>query len=203
MRTPKTHPTSLARRHSWRLFLLFGALSAVGTGVWLTADPVAAVGWALRASIRARGGTFVHVPGVVLQSGRSDCGPAALSTLIKTLGGSPPPLSQLASMAGTSASGTTFAGLSFAAQRLGFPNTLQRLDDAAIEALKVPLIAWVHRGHFVTVVPDSSESVLVVDPQIGPYRIDVHRLRRFWSGEALVPTPAPPGGWWVSHQPKE
>jgi ABC-type bacteriocin/lantibiotic exporter with double-glycine peptidase domain len=54
-------------------------------------------------------------------------------------------------------------------------------------ALDTPLIAWVDGGHFVTVVPDSSGSALVLDPQAGPYRIGRARLRRYWSGEALVP----------------
>jgi ABC-type bacteriocin/lantibiotic exporter with double-glycine peptidase domain len=95
-------------------------------------------------------------------------------------------------MAGTSASGTTFDGLSRAAHRLGFPNTLQRLDTAGLNRLATPLIAWVDGGHFVTVVPHSSDSVLVLDPQAGPYRIALARFRRFWSGEALIPMPEPP-----------
>jgi len=168
-----------------------------GIGVMLAAstaapsDPVAAVRFAYRTTLRARGGTFVSSPGVVLQSGPSDCGPAALATLLRTLGGASPPTDSLARLAGTGARGTSFAGLARTARLLGVPNELRRLSPAAMAALETPVIAWVDGGHFVTVVPDSSSSVLVLDPQVGPYRIGRARLRRYWSGEALVPVRVP------------
>jgi len=148
--------------------------------------------WALRAIIRARGGTFVSSPGAVLQSGPSDCGPAALATLIRTLGGDPPPTDSIARLAGTGARGTSFAGLSRAAMRLGVRNHVSRLDAAAMDSLSTPVIAWVDGGHFVTVVPDSSGFALVLDPQAGPYRIGRLRLGRYWRGEALIPSPDGP-----------
>jgi ABC-type bacteriocin/lantibiotic exporter with double-glycine peptidase domain len=165
-------------------------LGVVGTLAGTTAaptDPMAAGRSAYRATLRARGGTFVSSPDVVLQSGLSDCGPAALATLLQTLGGTPPPTDSLARLAGTGARGTTFAGLARTARRLGVIAELRRLSPAAMAALDTPVIAWVDGGHFVTVVPDSAGSVLVLDPQVGPYRIGRARLRRFWSGEALVP----------------
>jgi len=152
-------------------------------------DPVSVSRWAYRAIIRARGGTFVSFPGAVLQSGMSDCGPAALATLLRTLGGTPPSPDSIAVLAGTGARGTTFAGLLSAARALGLSAELDRLDPAALAALDTPVLAWVDEGHFVTVVPGPQGSVLVLDPQVGPYRIGTPALRRFWTGEALLPRP--------------
>lgn len=166
------------------MFGIVGVLAAVAAA---PADPLAAGRGLYRATIRARGGTFVSFPGAVLQSGPSDCGPAALATLIRTLGGTPPPTDSLARLAGTGARGTVFAGLARTARYLGVANELRRLSPAAVDALDTPVIAWVDGGHYVTVVPDSVRSVLVLDPQVGPYRIGRARLRRYWSGEALVP----------------
>jgi len=132
----------------------------------------------------------VSFPGAVLQSGLTDCGPAALATLVITLGGTPPSSDSIASLAGTGARGTTLAGLARAARALGLDAELGRVDPAALADMDTPLLAWVDEGHFVTVVPDPSGSALVLDPQVGPYRIRGRALRRFWSGEALLPRPA-------------
>jgi len=172
--------------------LLAGAAAAVAAAA-LPDDPSAAGRWARRATIRARGGTFVSFPGAVLQSGPTDCGPAALATLIRTLGGTPPTLDSIAVLAGTGARGTSFAGLARAARSLGLENELVRVDPAAKASLDIPVLAWVEEGHFVTIVPESPGSVLVLDPQAGPYRIGLRDLRRHWSGAALIPRPAHDG----------
>ena len=159
-------------------------------GIRSTADLASALRRrAARAVIRCRGGTFVSSPDVVFQSGPSDCGPAALATLIRALGGDPPSTASIARLAGTGARGTSFAGLSLAALHLGVRNEVGRLGAADMETLGTPVIAWVAGGHFVTVVPDSRTSALVLDPQAGPYRIGRPHLARFWKGEALVPSP--------------
>ncbi len=167
--------------------VLLGIVVLIVATAAAPANPMAVGRSAYRATIRARGGTFVSFPGVVLQSGPTDCGPAALATLLRTLGGDPPPEDSLARLAGTGAGGTTFAGLARTARLLGVANELRRLTPAAMDALSTPVIAWVDGGHFVTVVPDSNGSVLVLDPAVGPYRIGRDQLRRYWSGEALVP----------------
>lgn len=167
--------------------VLLGVVVTLAASTAVPTDPTAAVRSAYRTTLRARGGTFVSHPGVVFQSGRSDCGPAALATLLRTLGGDLPPTDSIARLAGTGARGTTFAGLARTARLLGVPNELRRLDPAAMVALDTPVIAWVDGGHFVTVVPDSTSSVLVLDPQVGAYRIGRAPLGTYWSGEALVP----------------
>lgn len=172
--------------------MLSAGLAAVVLAAAAPRDPGVMGRWASRAIIRARGGTFVSSPGAVLQSGPTDCGPAALATLIRTLGGDPPPTDSIARLAGTGAAGTSFAGLSRAANSLGLRSELGRLDTAAMETLSTPVIAWVDGGHFVTVVPDTSGLALVLDPQAGPYRIGRSRLARYWRGEALVPSPDMP-----------
>jgi hypothetical protein len=169
--------------------ILLGWFLGVGGLTLVSQDPTSAARWVYRATILARGGTFSNAPGAVLQSALNDCGPAALANLILTLGGSPPPVEVIGSFADTGARGTTFAGLSEAALRLGVPNILRRVEPASTADLSTPFIAWVDRGHYVTVVPDSTDSVLVLDPQAGPYRIRISRLARYWSGEALIPEP--------------
>jgi hypothetical protein len=182
-------PTASRRR---ALGVLLGVATVMTTVAALPTDPVGVGRWGSRAIIRARGGIFVTSPGVVLQSGFSDCGPAALATLIRTLGGDPPPIDSIGRLAGTSRRGTTFAGLSRAARLLGVANEVGRLDAAAMASLSTPVIAWVDGGHFVTVVPDSPGVALVLDPQAGPYRIGRSRLGRYWRGEALIPWPDEP-----------
>ena len=179
--------------------ILLGCFFGVGGLTFAGQDPASVSRWVYRATILARGGAFVQAPGAVRQSALNDCGPAALATLILTLGGSPPSVEVIGSFAGTGARGTTFAGLSEAAHRLGVPSILRRVEPAATAELSTPFIAWVDRGHFVTVVPDSTDSVLVLDPQAGPYRIRMSRLARYWSGEALIPEPDPSGETASSH----
>ncbi|MGD8320491.1 MAG: cysteine peptidase family C39 domain-containing protein [Gemmatimonadota bacterium] len=181
-----SHPLGRRRRRLARRVLLGCVVWAVGVAS-LSSDPFRPGRWAYRATIRARGGTFVSFPGAVLQSGATDCGPAALATLLHTLGGSSPSTDSIAKLAGTGVRGTVLAGLARAARTLGVANELRRLDAAAMDALNTPVIAWVDGGHFVTVVPDSGAFALVLDPQAGPYRIRRTRLRRYWGGEALVP----------------
>jgi ABC-type bacteriocin/lantibiotic exporter with double-glycine peptidase domain len=180
--------------------ILLGCLLGVGGLTLASQDPTSAARWVYRVTILARGGAFVKAPGAVLQSALNDCGPAALANLILTLGGSPPPVEVIGSFADTGARGTTFAGLSEAALRLGVPSILRRVEPASTAELSTPFIAWVDRGHYVTVVPDSTDSVLVLDPQAGPYRIRISRLARYWSGEALIPEPIPPEGEAASTQ---
>jgi Peptidase C39 family len=183
------HPATRRSPRAVALGTLLTAITAAGVLGAAAGDPGLPGRWAYRAVIRARGGAFISFPGAVLQSGFADCGPAALATLLVTLGGTPPPEDSIGSLAQTSARGTTFGGLARAARLLGVPSELRRLGPAAMDHLSSPVVAWVDRGHFVTVVPDSGDAVLVLDPEAGPYRIAVGRLRRYWSGEALVPRP--------------
>jgi hypothetical protein len=186
-------PGRVARRAHAAALLLGVTVGGVGL-VSAPADPLKASRWMYRATLRARGGSFVPDPGALLQSYPTDCGPAALATLLTAMGGDPPDLNRIRRLAGTGARGTTFAGLSRAARVLGMPNRLRRLDPASLVDQSSPVIAWVDRGHYVTLVPDFSDTVLVRDPLAGSYRISVARLRRFWSGEALVPEPRPTWG---------
>ena len=197
MRTPSSgnRPGSsgLAAPRRGRAWAVLGLAGAMVLPTFASAGDFIEVGrWAARAIILARGGTLVSFPGAVLQAGSSDCGPAALATLIRTLGGVPPATDSIARLAGTGARGTSFAGLSRAATSLGWSNELRRMDSAALADLSTPVIAWVEGGHFVTVVPESAGVALVLDPQAGPYRIGRKRLGRFWKGAALVPTPDSP-----------
>jgi hypothetical protein len=172
--------------------VLLGCFLGVSGLTLASEEPTSTSRWVYRATIMARGGTFVYAPGAVLQSALNDCGPAALANLILTLGGPPPSVEVIGSIADTGARGTTFAGLSEAALRLGVPSVLRRVEPASTAELSTPFIAWVDRGHYVTVVPDSTDSVLVLDPQAGPYRIRISKLARYWSGEALIPEPILP-----------
>lgn len=176
-----------ARRRRLALSLLGVASASSLTLAVLPTDPAWAPRWGYRAVIRARGGAFVSLPGVVLQSGLADCGPAALATLVVILGGAPPGLDSIGALAGTGPRGTTLGGLARAARALGVEGDLRTLDPGVLSG---PVLAWVDGGHFVTVLPDGPGSFLVLDPQAGPYRIAGPRLRGFWSGEALVPRPA-------------
>jgi len=194
---PAPHPrgsTTSARRSAAAVAVLVGCVAAASALTWVGVRPLRSGRWIYHQIIRVRGGDFIQVPGAVAQSGFADCGPAALATLLVMLGLDPPSTDSIARLAGTDALGTTFSGLQAAAAELGLHSEIRRLPPPAQRRLRTPLIAWVDQGHFVTLIPDAPGVVVVLDPQVGPYRIRRDRLRRYWSGEALIPMPGPVAG---------
>lgn len=125
---------------------------------------------------------------VVRQYDQADCGPAALLTALRHLGGDAS-LATVRSLAGTDARGTSLASLVEAATRLGLRarGATGTLDDLAGETL--PCIAHVVNErrlfHFV-VVYSIGKRVAIGDPGLGRRSITRADFERIWVTRAVV-----------------
>lgn len=176
-----------------RVALGLALLSAVGVVATALHDPHAALRWGLRLELHRLGAAFEGDQGVVLQRHFHDCGPAALATLLLYRGREAPSVDSLARWAGTTARGTNIDGLARAAARANLPLRIEAVAAGHLGRLTEPVIAWVHRSHFVVVVPATNPARrLVLDPQIGRWSIAPEGLARIWSGVVLRGDPASP-----------
>jgi hypothetical protein len=83
--------------------------------------------------------------------GDADCGPRALLLLCQQLS-IQTDLPSLRKMAGTTAAGTTLAGLQQAARKLGLKAEGVQVSREALPDTELPALAWVHRDHFVALL---------------------------------------------------
>ncbi len=178
--------TRRRRRRAARRLGLVGLLAGAALW-WAAADLPRTARAAARVGVAMAGGTYLGRDGVVMQTGLSDCGPAALANLLRAVGLAPPSLDSLGTLAGTSAEGTRASGLIRAAGASGVSLVLRRLSADSLEVARKPFIAWVDRGHFVVVAKQGPEGRLVVlDPQVGRYSINQEAFKASWSGEAIL-----------------
>ena len=81
----------------------------------------------------------------------ADCGPRALLLLCQQIGVKTD-LHTLRQAAGTTAKGTTLAGLQQAAQKLGLQAEGVQVSREALGSLTAPALAWIHHDHYVCVL---------------------------------------------------
>jgi ABC-type bacteriocin/lantibiotic exporter with double-glycine peptidase domain len=81
----------------------------------------------------------------------ADCGPRALLLLCQKLGVKTS-LATLQQTAGTTAQGTTLAGLQQAAQKLGLQAEGVQVSRDALPDTALPAIAWMNRDHYVALL---------------------------------------------------
>jgi hypothetical protein len=102
----------------------------------------------------------------------ADCGPRALALVCRQLG-IVADLAQIRKDAGTTAKGTSLAGLERAAKKLGLSARGVQVDRAGLLTITPPAIAWMDGNHFVAVrnvqtAPLSSEATVTIhDPSVG------------------------------------
>ena len=94
---------------------------------------------------------------------QADCGPRALSLVCAHLHRSCS-LADLRRTAGTTAKGTTLAGLAAAAGSVGLKARGVQVDLPALERLSGPAIAWVSGNHYVAVLSVNGDTCTVHDP---------------------------------------
>ena len=178
------------RRRLRRAACLLGLAGMLGTAAvacLAAGDPSRAARVAARIGVAMAGGTYLGRDGMVMQTGLADCGPAALANLLGAVGASVPSLDSLGRLAGTGAEGTPASGLIRAARASGVPLVLRRVSTDSLASARKPFIAWVDKGHFVTVAEQSPGGrVVVLDPQVGRYSIEQHAFKAIWSGEAIL-----------------
>lgn len=81
----------------------------------------------------------------------ADCGPRALLLVCKQLGVRTA-LPALRKAAGTTAQGTSMAGLAYAAQTVGLKAEGVQVSREALAGLDSPAVAWTHGNHFIAVL---------------------------------------------------
>ena len=180
---------SVARNGPARLAagtLLSAALALVCLGA-ASRNPLGALRQFSRWSLERRGARFLGSNLARLQPSLDDCGPTALADLLELTGRRVPPADSLRLLASTSADGTTIEALATAAARAGLQLFEVRWDPEEFAQLPLPSLVWVERNHFVVVARrDRTDSVDVLDPAAGHYRMAGARFARLWSGAALI-----------------
>ncbi|MFN2397325.1 MAG: cysteine peptidase family C39 domain-containing protein [Gemmatimonadaceae bacterium] len=190
--SPPLHCSYHNRRVACTLAVFVVVLITVAA---VSADPMSALRVTARASWIISGGRYLGADSMVFQSTLYDCGPAALASLMITLGAVPPPLDSIRKLAGTSIRGTTIASLTRASTSLGLHLRPYMLPSSHVQHSALPLIAWIDRGHFVVVkAGNTAGTVTVLDPQAGRYRLSIAQLATRWTGEAIVRAAPSTGG---------
>jgi len=94
---------------------------------------------------------------------QADCGPRALLLLCRRAGVKTN-LANLRREAGTTAQGTTMAGLARAAQAYGFHAQGVQMNPQALSELSRPALAWVEADHYVAVLSVKGDQATIYDP---------------------------------------
>ena len=168
------------------LLLLALPIIALAAGA-LAKRPLAPARWLAAHGLAHDGGRLVEQTGVVMQVHAWDCGPAALANLLALLRHPVPTTNVLAQLAGTTAEGTSLEQLVLAAHHVGVPLRLLITDPARAPLPTPPYVAWIERRHFVLVAGRQiGDTLTVVDPALGRYRVSASAFRLHWSGAAAV-----------------
>ncbi len=127
---------------------------------------------------------------VSLQEGKSDCAPAALSSIIKYYGGYMP-LEDLRRITKTDKMGTNAYDIILAANSLGFDAIGKKMSLEQMKEEKniFPLIAHIKKEgyyHFVAVYGFSKDKVIVMDPAIGFVKINKEEFKKDYLQTALL-----------------
>lgn len=130
---------------------------------------------------------------LVRQYDETDCGPAALLSVLEYWGGSST-LVRLRELAGTDAAGTTLSGLARAAREVGFVARGVRGSYEALMEQRLPCIAHVVLDsglqHYVVVYRATPTRVVVGDPGRGVHSLEREAFLRIWpSGVVLLLEP--------------
>lgn len=128
----------------------------------------------------------------VRQHDQSDCGAAALATVLKYYR-RPAGLQQVREHAGTDAAGTNLAGLIHAATRCGLQAIGVKGPYDALLGARLPAIAHVRNqdglGHFVVLFRVTKKRVILVDPASGSRTVDRKTFCEEWTGVLLLIEP--------------
>ena len=121
-----------------------------------------------------------------------DCGPAAIA-MIAAHYRKRVSIARLRELAGTDGQGTNLAGLSDAAEQVGFQARGIRATQEALKQIPLPAVAhWreENRNHFVVLYKVSSKHIIVGDPAVGLRKLKPLDFMQNWTGVLLLLTPA-------------
>ena len=125
---------------------------------------------------------------IIHQHDASDCGPAALA-MITAWHGRRIGIARLRELAGTDRQGTTLAGLSSAAEKIGFSAKAVRALPGVMDSVDLPVIAhWreAKKNHFVVVYKVRRGYIHVADPALGRRKLTRHEFQQNWTGVLLL-----------------
>ena len=130
---------------------------------------------------------------VIHQHDATDCGPAVLA-MVAAHYKKRVSLARIREMAGTDRRGTNLAGLSNAAESLGFQARAVRASRNALDEIPLPAVAhWREgtRNHFVVLYELSPKCVMIGDPASGLCKLTPEEFHRNWTGVLLLLMPTP------------
>ena len=122
---------------------------------------------------------------VILQEGRSDCGPAALQMILAHHRVAATQ-AELRRLAGTDERGTSVLGLSRAASLKGLDAVASRRSIDELRNAMLPAIAFVNDDHFVVVRRVQAGRIVVDDPARGRVRLSQGAFDALWNGTVLT-----------------
>ncbi len=127
----------------------------------------------------------------VLQDDASTCGVACLATVARRFGRHPS-WHHLREAAGTLNDGSNLAGLSAAAQAMGFISHAVKAIPEALPSLPTPFVAHlIHEGagHFVVVHKVVNNHLVIANPASGLQKPSREEFLKEWTGKALLLAP--------------
>src|SRR5262249_25980164 len=124
---------------------------------------------------------------IIRQHDATDCGPAVLA-MIAAHHRHRISITRLRELAGTDRKGTTLAGLSTAAERVGFDPTAVRATQEALGGVPLPAVAH-FQNHFVVLYKATRRRIIIGDPAKGLRKLSHGEFLKHWTGVLLLLKP--------------
>jgi len=128
-----------------------------------------------------------HYPFFAQQSA-SDCGAACL-VMVSRYWGKRFSINSLRDITNVDRNGASLAGLSTAAESLGFTTRPVRASFDQLKQQKLPAIAHWEDKHYIVVYEITATSVIIADPAIGQISLSYREFQINWTGYLLLIEP--------------
>jgi ATP-binding cassette subfamily B protein len=125
---------------------------------------------------------------IIHQHDASDCGPAVLA-MIAAYHKTRVSIARLRELAGTDRKGTNLAGLSSAAEQVGFTPRAVRASADALRQVSLPAVAHL-QNHFVVLYEATPNCIVIGDPAGGLRRLKPEEFLNSWTGVLLLLSPS-------------
>jgi ABC-type bacteriocin transporter len=128
---------------------------------------------------------------IIRQHDTTDCGPAVLA-MIAAFYRKRVSIARLRESAGTDRQGTNLAGLSSAAECIGFQTRAVRATPEALHQVQLPAVAhWQEksRNHFVVLYKISPKRAIIGDPACGLRKLTRDEFQKNWTGILVLLAP--------------
>ena len=126
---------------------------------------------------------------IVIQDGAKDCGASCLLSIIRYYGGNISK-EKLIDMTKTTKDGTTFFGISSAAESLGLTTKSYKIDEIdKIKKIIPPILCQINNNgynHFIIIYKIYNNHLLIMDPSKGKEVIDLFDFNNIWTGYIML-----------------